>query len=266
MGGNTQSKSRASVATDIITQAVMRNVTRCVTNASQDQSINISNTVGDVTLKNVLMSQSISINSQCMQQTLMNSDVQNSIVNDVVQSADTETQAMLGLLSGDSSSSSDLAIRTTIKNMFTMENINETVNNLKQNQSINISSTVGNVILENITMEQGLHLAAQTFVDSTQISKALADVENKIDQSSSSKSVGPFDFIADMFSQFGVIIGIVIIIIAIIVGGLLVFKWTSSGSTSASVYDIGAEAQGLAKGGYNYYGGVMDGAVCDSSD
>ena len=218
-----------------------------------------SNTVGDITIRNVLMSQSVSINSQCMQKTLQDASVQNKIADDVVQKADTTTQAMLGLLSGSSSSTTETGVRTTIKNMFTQTNINETINNLKQNQSINITSTVGNVVMENITMDQGMHLAAQTFVDSTQITKALTDVENKLDQTSSSKSVGPFDFIADLFATYGVIFGIVIVIIVLIGAGLMLYKWRSAGSTSATVGDVVKESRetlfaGEKTGGFGQFG------------
>ena len=225
MGGS-ESKSVASSFNKTVTKAVSRNIQRCVSTASQDQNIVISNTIGDVTLRNLTLSQSVTINASCLQQTLNDSNVQNAIKNEILQNTSTETYALLDALTA-SRANSTTAINNMTSNMFTSENISETMNTLKQNQSINITSTVGNVIIENLTMTQGAQIIAQSLADNANILKTMTEYENSADQTTSLTSEGPLDFLGDYAWAIIAFIGLIILVLA----GVFVYKFVGKSNT-----------------------------------
>lgn len=263
MGGS-NSKSTASNFNQVVTQAVSRNIQKCVATAVQNQNINIKAGVGDITLRNIDMSQTSVINMSCLQQTLNNSDVQNSIVNDVLQNTSTDTYAMLDALTASNTSSSS-TISNITRNMFTSENISSTINEINQQQSINLETSVGNVVLENINMSQGAQIIAQTLADNANVLKTMTELENSTDQTTTMTAEGPFDFITDALTEFGWIIGIVVIVIILIVAGLLAWRWRSKSGGEGGIITVfgGCDSCGGEKfddtvGGI---GGILGGAI-----
>lgn len=224
MGGS-NSKSVASSFNKTVVEAISKNVQSCVTTASQSQNIVISDTIGDVTLRNIKLSQATVIDASCLQKVLNDTNVQNAIKNDVLQNTSTDTYAMLDALTASSSSSTS-TINNITQGLFTSENISNTLNDLKQSQSITITSTVGNVVLENITMSQGAQIIAQSLADNAGILKTMTEYENKSDQTTSLTAEGPLDFLGDY--AWAIIAVVVLIILAL--SGVFIYKMFGSKS------------------------------------
>jgi cobalamin biosynthesis Mg chelatase CobN len=224
MGGS-NSKSIASSFNTVVTEAITKNIISCVYTASQDQNIVIKNTIGDVTIRNAVLSQSTVINSSCLQKALSDANVQNAISNDILQNTSAETYAMLDAFTASGSSSTAM-INNMTRNMFTTENISNTLNEVKQSQSINIESTVGNVVLENINMTQGAKLIAQSLADNANILQTMTSYENSANQTTSLTSEGPLDFLGD---YAWVIVAIVVLVILALTGYFIFRSGSKSG-------------------------------------
>ncbi len=231
--GGTYSKATINSLQQSISNIAMTNITKCQTSSNQTQNIRIVND-GFRFWTNYKIEQTSSINSSCVQDTVLQAKLQNDIFNAIKNASSAEGVALLSAF-GNTNSSAETNLQTIIQNNVTMENIMENYTKIEQTQNVEI---VNNFVwvFDNMSMVQGSQIFAASTLKAMEDAGIFNTISNKLDQSARSKSTNPLDFIANLFGNMAqavlfVILFIVVIIIAMIYAA-------RSGKTGAHESDI----------------------------
>jgi hypothetical protein len=218
--GGTQSTSIVNSLTSACVNATQTSTAKCITTASQEQSIMLQ-AAGDITVGDISQVQAVSVKSECLFSSQVQSDIQNAVANTLAQAAEAAGSGITSAIGG-SSSNTFANIYTMISANVKQEQIQEAVNNTMQRQTVSINAG-GNIIAGNISQEQTAKLIAKAIMNSEGYSKVINEVANQIDQSAKAKTTNP---LADIIGSVGDLWGkpilyIVLAVIAVAVMGAL---------------------------------------------
>lgn len=229
--GGSKSSSSAELLNQIAISATQSIISRCVTQATQQQLLSVKNVAGNVSMSGVSMSQGASVDVKCMMTAQVQSAIQNQIANDIAQYAQSQSEAFIGAL-GQSIAEAKVNIQNRLSLAVNQSTLQESFNAAIQDQQIEVANVGGNVIMKDISMAQSLQLTAETLINGTAYSTVINDIANAVDQTTDAKQTNPIaeliDSVGGIFSSW---IGMVIAIAT--VGGVVmlvfVFMFFRSG-------------------------------------
>lgn len=218
--GGTQSTSIVNSLTSACVNATQTSTAKCITTASQEQSIMLQ-AAGDVTVGDISQTQAVSVKSECLFSSQVQSDIQTAVANTLAQAAEAAGSGVTSAIGG-SSSNTYANIYTMISANVKQEQIQEAVNNAMQKQTVSINAG-GNIVAGNITQSQTAQIIAKAIMNSQGYSTVINSVANQIDQSAKAKTTNPLsDIIGSVGDLWGKpILYIVLAIIAVSIMGAL---------------------------------------------
>ncbi len=256
----TQSRTTVNVLNEMCTNIIMKSSLSCITQATQNQLMLIANVSGNVDLNNVNLQQGSTIDVNCLMSAEKQTEMAQSAASQMAQYASSQGEAALSAL-GTTVSDASTNIRNKIQNNIDASTETEIKSALTQNQMIKVVNVGGNVLAQNVSMQQQASLVAKAMVTSKAYSSVINDTADKIDQSAQSKETNPLAVIwgtvlggvGKIFSGPGFII---IVIAALGIGGLLLFLRSggslSAFTTSAPPPTTAAAAGTLSGGGFDW--------------
>lgn len=235
MGGTT-SKTEVSNLSKTISNIAMSDITQCITTSTQNQNITVVNN-GFRLWTNYDIQQTSMVNTSCAQNSTLEAKLQNDIINAVSQASTSQGVAMLSAF-GNTSADAQANLSNVIKNNVTMTNILSTVNTIQQSQNI---TSVNNYIwlFDNVSAVQGAQVFAAATLQAMDNAGVFNTIQNKLDQTSSSKSTSPLSFLSDIFGSITTTIcAIVLFIFLVIIAVIYSLRKGASGATGRWESDI----------------------------
>ena len=183
-------------------------VQNCSSQLSNNQSLTIVGTSGNVDIENLDWSQYSQLNSSCIADQKSAQDLKNKIANTFQQNAKAITQAL----------SLNLNTNTDTKNITnTVQQLGESISstflqecaqNVFQSQSVDVKDTKGNVTFKAIKWSQGLDAMNKCAQTSSNVTTLSTSIEDAIGQVATSVEKNILSFLS----------GFVFLIIAIVIG------------------------------------------------
>ena len=239
--GGTSSKNYSSVLTDLATEVAQKNVSKCVTAATQQQLIEAKNIGGSVIIEGSSMSQGVSIDMTCLMSSSNQAKLQNDLANEIVQWASAESVAGLSAL-GSTNAEAVSNIRTRFQNSVDLETIQESLTQSLQLQAIRGIDIGGDFIIRDVSLDQTTEIAARTIIESTSYADVINSVANILEQKSEAKEENFLSPITDAAS--GIASGISWIIIGAIAAAALILtifiRYFFKSGVAAQVVDRGS--------------------------
>lgn len=199
--GGTSSKTTAEVLTDISINASMNSLLNCVSSAAQSQTIDTQQTTGNVTIQDINLKQGATIDSSCVMKSEKRMEISNAVAAALAQYAESKGQAVLSAL-GSTKAEAVSKISNNIQSKLSQDTEQTFKTIVEQNQGITTGITGGNVVIKNITMDQGAKVSATALMQTSAFSSSINDVANKIDQTSKTEEKTIFGDIADAIKNF----------------------------------------------------------------
>lgn len=212
--GGTQSKTTAELLTEACVNASMDSIMKCANSATQSQLISLNNIKGDVTISGTSFTQGASINMQCLMDSKKQAEISNAVSNAIVQSADSQGQAVLSALGNTKAEATSNITNKLTTNISSNTSI-EVTNNISQNQAISAANIGGSVVIKDVQMNQSASIVAKALMQSTAYSSVINESATKMDQTSKSKET-------TIFSEIGKMLGNLISIPVMIGGAILI--------------------------------------------
>ena len=212
----------ASTATNILNnyitsliQSLVQNTQNCSSSIGNTQDITIVDIKGDIDINHIDWSQFVSINSECVQASMIDTTTTNQISELITQTATQIIQA-LDIKIGDKASVDNITnLITQLANQVQNQTTQNCLNSLFQNQYIKIKHGTGNVVITFVKWQQTVNdliACVQSSNDVTNITQAL---QQQFQQQASITEKGILDFLGDFWF---------LIIIAIVMIGFLMYK------------------------------------------
>jgi hypothetical protein len=223
MGGS-RSKSAVTSLAEQITNISQSLVQDCVVNTGQTQTVSANNAGWSFnqTLKIV---QKTSVSSSCFASSSKQIQLQNSIEAAVKNTAEASGVSLLSAI-GASKTEADTKLHTMIKNNVTLSNVQKNYNNIVQNQDISLNNAATGVqIAQTVDITQGAEVFVKSVLKTVEDAGIFNALSQSVDQSSTSKTIGPLDFIQGIVGSItssiaGTFIAIATIFI-VIIGAIL---------------------------------------------
>lgn len=219
MGGG-QSKTEVNQISKTLNDVIVSTVQSCEVRATQSQTLTRSNT-GFTFWSKVKLEQQSDISSECFSSSSKQLELQNNIINTIAQTTSTKGVALLDAFSAPGATSI-ANLENIVRNNVTMSNIQKSYSEIKQSQEANFENS-GIIVFDQIDLVQGSKIFAAAALN--EISKAgiFTAIESKIDQTASTESENPLDFIGKIFSGVAgsvafMTLGFILLIIMMIVG------------------------------------------------
>lgn len=195
--GQTTSQSTVENITKQITDISTNISQSCVVNSSQQQNVDLSNS-GFVWGGTATVKQQTEISNTCFTDLNKQAQLQTQIANAIKNATTTTGVAVLPLL-GNNTAVSASRIENLIKTNVTMSVIQSNYNSLKQSQVIDAQNR-GVVLGRNFEFTQGAQVFAAATLKAIENTGLITEIATKVDQSATSTTKGPLDFLADIFS------------------------------------------------------------------
>lgn len=232
MGGTT-SKARSEIISNLAISAVQETVQNCVTNATQQQIIDVGYVGGNVDISGSTFKQAMSVDLSCVMNSKNSSEISAAIANVIVQNANAESEGLLVPPGG-----TEAEVITDLENNLSValrqSDIQNSISNVSSEQRITFGYVGGNFIGKNMSFDQTASVIAKSIVSAEKVQSIIASVANDITQVAESKSKGAdavfADMIGNIFSGIGLMIMLPLIILVIV--GAMIYFMTSGGSTS----------------------------------
>ena len=231
MGGGASSSARIDSITKSAVEAVTRSVMNCgsTTNVSQKINISGSGTIWD----NVKISQYTKLSFSCFQAANNLTKIKQDISNALMQKADAQNVALLGVL-GNSESEIRTRIYTDVSEKITNESLSTLIAEVNKDQLVAISGD--NTVFRNVTIEQTTDLVFSNVQQLINSIDAVQQIKAQVEQESSAKTTNPISEILD--SVFGglnttMMIWVVGFVIVVIVIGPALLKYSPLGLFAA---------------------------------
>lgn len=219
--GGTQSKSTSDVLTMMGTNIASEVIQNCSSMASQSQLIEMGEVAGDFRLSDATFKQGVSIDMECVMDSSTQNEIANKMAASLAQEASAHGQGVMSALGG-SSAEVQSNIATSIQNNISNNTKQETESAIFQEQAIKVGKVGGDVVIENLTMDQSAEVIAKGLMQSSAYNKAIQDTSMAIDQKSAAKND---NWIAGIVGEFtGVVTWIVVGIVGVlIIAAIIIF-------------------------------------------
>jgi hypothetical protein len=218
MGGSTSSSASSTLDTSVAVTALASAVMNCTSNVSAGQSLNISG--NNISVLDSSQTQTVTFNTSCTQTADNIANLQQTVANALIQSTNTQTQAVLSSLSAASSSDINSYIKNDVKQNITQQTIQNIVSNLASEQNMNL--TGNNIVIKNFTQSQAMTAVitnCQTAINNLQSVQA---INNAIQQDAKNTQTNPIsDILNSIFSGLASFGWIWVAIIALVVVGIV---------------------------------------------
>jgi hypothetical protein len=234
--GGTASSSVINELSQNISNISSSIVQSCEVISTQNQNLNVTNT-GFKLFGGYSLTQQTEINNKCFSDAKKQTDLQQQIYNEIAQSATSQGVALLGAF-GKDTSTAQANLKRIIQTNITMQNIQKNYNQIKQNQSATFSNS-GIVLLETVDLNQGAKVFAAATLSTLDQAKVFDTITGYVDQSSTTKTENPLDFIGKAIGAFasgvsGTFFIFIFLIIAAIIGVVVLFRLMGAGVGSAA--------------------------------
>jgi len=221
-----------------------------VISGSQAVTISDLRCAGDINITGLSQKSVYTINTDVLSATVNKDVLSNMLKTAVGQAASTVQSASSGFLSGAAGTTNIARVITdntqSIVNNYSYSDFQNDLSNIKANQLVNIKGLVSNGVcnIANISQDMVLENLAKNI--SNRLTERVADIANDLtsqqqtDTNQSVTSTGVFQDLGSMFESIGnifsgpikwVVLGILVLILAIIVG----WKLLSSGSSGPAM-------------------------------
>jgi len=227
-GTTTTNKINSMMAA--MTSAITSAVENCSSSIDQSQesvTINYGASIGNT----LHMEQTSEIDSECVLQQKVQTEVQNAISTALSQTANSNGVGLLSTLGG-SSSNNEATVSSFISNNINNSSIMNSYNKIKQDQkSVNIN--YGLKAFDTESMKQGATIFAKAALSEVEKTGIIDDLKAQLDQTAIAKTTNPLDFITDIFKSLGTTTVLFFFIIAVVVisMGVFVYKFLSAGGS-----------------------------------
>lgn len=201
--GGTQSKNTATILNDIAVNVSMDSIMSCTVAATQSQLIELKNIEGDVTISDLSMLQGNSIDVNCIMESDKQNQISSSISNAIAQYAETKGQAALSAL-GNTKSQVATNINNRLTNSINANTKQELTAQVDQIQTIGVENVRGNVVIQNMSLEQSAQLVAKALMKTKTFSEVINETAAKIDQATKTEEKNP---IAGIIDSLGGVVG-----------------------------------------------------------
>ncbi len=186
----TVSKSNSSVLNSLCANAIMKTTMQCVTNATQQQLIQIGNVGGTVDLSNINLEEGSVINLSCLMTTAKTADMAQNVASTLAQAANSQGESLLSAL-GKTQAEVESNLANQITTNIDTSTLTQVTNALNQTQGFNVQNVGGNVIMKNVTISQQANLASNAIVNSSAFATVIGSVANTLTQSATAKETNP---------------------------------------------------------------------------
>ena len=213
MGGH-QSKTTLKDTTNIITQAILKQVQDCISQTSGKDIVRVSG--NNNVIKDIDQSITIRVNQKCVNNETDNSNFNNKVANTVAQTLKDNDVALTQWADG-SSTLADAQLVTNLTTNIEDVTVQKCISKLDGENIIDISGA-GNVV-QHIHQTQASDLISNCLQSSKKILETSAEVSNIANQRAEHISTNPLAFISDIIGAIGsnIIIAIIMIIVMVIV-------------------------------------------------
>jgi hypothetical protein len=197
MGGS-ESKNSTEIIQESVSNVLFETIQDCSVSATGNQIFEMQG-CNNVHYTDVDMMQVIKFDVTCLQGSDVDVDIQNKIIADLKQKAETESVALLGALNSDGSVN-EATIRSSVENNITNSVIQNCVSHIDLNQTVGCYDS-NDSSATNIKMDQ----FSETLMSCDQYSSAMAAIVNDLgaqsDQDGSTVVKGPLDSFFDMIGD-----------------------------------------------------------------
>jgi len=216
MGNVTTTENRSTQLVDTLMQVVNDNTTTCRSALTQEQIINLSATApgAQIVIPTITGNQAARINTQCYQQNINSTDLENKILQAAQQEAIAITQTL-----ALPSITDTLAVNDAVTKVA-QEIINATrqdCSNLsRQSQVLNIQAAgqQSQIFVDSVNWNQTYDSILSCVQNSDSVSRAKNNLDQVINQYAKTEQKNTF---GSLFLIIGIVIVVIIIIIAIVV-------------------------------------------------
>ena len=186
--GNAKSINVAKLVTDIWAKVANEVVQKSNISSNNTQIISVSNTGGDVNIKDNVITQKASLNMSALMDAVSSTESQQKITESLDQLAKSIVNGFNFFTFADAKSTVDSLIKsqTDINNSIKQTCTGSSVNI----QEITVQNTKGNVNIINNTLSQVTEIFDKCALKSVQSNKIIDDIQQRISQSSESKLEG----------------------------------------------------------------------------
>jgi hypothetical protein len=177
--------STQSTVSNAITNAIITNTSNCTAQNTNAISLQFGTVVGDFNLTNANLSQSVTINSSCLQQTTNNTAILNSIQANLTQAYENGTSGALFSASVNSQVSTAI---TNVANSVNIANIKSCLLNNLTSTAIGANYVGGNVNITNLTVGQVTNLVQSCVQNDTNITAATNQLATALSSAQTNQS------------------------------------------------------------------------------
>ena len=182
--GNVLSYNNNTNLQNLITKSISSSIIKHTSNCSNN-SINIidykfGNVSGDFTLRNSDFSQSVKIDTTCLQDTKINTDIKQDIKKNLEQEL---SGGSFNYLSVDVKNNTLLSLNEYVNNL-NIDSIKSCLNTSIQKNTVEAGNISGNVIIENISVKQINDTVLTCIQTDTSTNKVISDITEESKQSS----------------------------------------------------------------------------------
>jgi len=213
--GGASSKTKSSVTTKTVVDALMQSILRCSSQTTVTQSFIVEGNYN--VLNNVRQGQYVKFSSTCAQDSKSMADIQQSVATAVKQAAESQSVSVLGVL-GKSKAEAETNIDNEVRQVINQTSITEIINNTNLDQQLVIKGS--NNIFTNVTQEQTMDILLNNTQKVVNELKSVQAIENEADQQSKATQTNFIsDIITSIFDGFASLGWVWVIIIAVVVLG-----------------------------------------------
>jgi hypothetical protein len=213
MGGSASTTAVNELSTAISNVAIST-VQSCEVSVSQDQSLNINNS-GLSLWGNYKLQQQTDISSTCFSDVQKQTQLQNAIMNTIAQTSTADGVALLSAF-GASTADATANLTSLIQNNVTMSNIQQSYNNIKQNQSATVTNS-GVMVYTQVELTQGAKIFAAATLQEVDKAGIFNQISSYVDQKSTATTSNPLDFLSKIFGAISssIVMGIILVLVII---------------------------------------------------
>ncbi len=194
-----------------ISKVILQNILTCSTSYTGEQNISFDNVSGNVVISDIKQSNTVSLNTDCLQQTSDNASILQDIKDALQQQAiNTNTGQNIGSIQSTNQIQLQKAI-TNITNNIDLTNVKSCLMETVSKQNISAKNIGGNVYIANIDQSIALNTIQNCLEQSTRTLQYVNDLSSQMSQTSSSTNTG---FLTQTSS---IIIAIVVLVIIMLV-------------------------------------------------
>lgn len=204
--GGTQSRNEVNIFMNALNKVVSENIQNCGSKITSNQVIKITGD-GNI-ISNVKLKSAIVYNVQCDQLVTNITNMQNKIVNDIAQKAESLSQ-QFQLSSADSINIANLDLQ--VRNVVSLKNIQNIMTEMNASQGIFIDGNFN--ILESANLDYTGTIFAKGMQNLFNKIDAVNDIKNVIDQYAKSETENMLAFLTKWLETLmpAIIIGIILI-------------------------------------------------------